>query len=319
MSLRCCPKCNSELGSSDHYFCSTCGFVLPSSLISTEVPLKSKSFRSGLIGGKATAQLQKFKSSRLHLVVNKKNIKYYLLAIVLFVLGIFAGNIATFIFSTITVTQSPKGGKSVATSPSTDASKNVIDSTVALTSGALIPNKMADYIPSKIDLYVLIPDSKSFVSLMSPELNIDPTTVGAYTSLISGPIAFYSAHVDGTQVWAVLTTVREKNLVAAILKDKSFGDLKLTLIDDVLIATPSDTALKMTEESINNYALTLNQNPAFISAKTALTSQGKILIMSFNSDGIKLLEEVKPQLKDTVLADLIDQFIISGYNEVVVK
>lgn len=314
---RICPFCKSVLHKNSSFFCLSCGNVLPDELQLKEVSLRNVR-EMGEVESKLVSLSKSFKNIG-------KNI-FDMVDTKILAIGVSIGILITvcfyllvrFTLPTFTnldidkVIDDNKKDESIVVSQTKPS--NIINLEISLTSGILGQNKVTEYVPYDVDLYMEFTDFNSFepyFNFMGGELfTLSESTKDKVKS-------FYSAFVltrDGNKHWTFIVFPLEEDLNAG-----SYSGLTTEKIGNSIVVSTNEVVIEEVKSAKSGTQKSLALNSSYVLTKNSLPVEGKVFIMFFNNNGKSELENILAKTTSDELKLIINKFKELNSNYIVIK
>jgi hypothetical protein len=305
--IRICPNCKAKLGSFDNYFCSECGNALPQELVLVNVRFK-QTIEIEQEPGKTDILLKSFKES-LTKVFTVANMGETLLAITL---------LAAVGYPTYTLMQ--RMINTLNTSPvivpvskveQSTSSSLAIKSTYKV--GSFNPT-FANYVPYDADTYVEIADFRGFAEDYALYDKAYAQLVADLEKSISPSFGAFLKN----GAWTCILLPNDRDFDVSVINLSNYPWLKAKVVTNALVITTDETVLKDVEDSKGGITKNLSLNSKFVTGRSKLSSQGKIMIVNLTSKGMAQLESLRDKNIPVNFKTLLNTFINSKVDSTVV-
>jgi hypothetical protein len=233
------------------------------------------------------------------------------------VLGIGINIIGGYIYKNII--KKPNNSKSVNINGN---QKNVITSNLPLTPNSFGRDSIAEYVPANCILFVEINGLKTFELSIPDIVKIQSANIDNYellSKLLSDHVGIFAVKNNDYVEWGVISYTNPE--IKELIENEA--DLnkywKYKNLESVVILATNESIFKMVSDSNSRYNLNLSLSPKYVLAKSRVPSEGKVQVMAFSDEGLKLIETLKGYSDITPINDILDQVVKSGYNEVVIN
>jgi len=306
---RICPTCNVTLGSYDNYFCSNCGSVLPQEIVVTSPNLRAKVFVPSYSVGKS-----KFSLDFIYLPSSRK------LAAFLFVICAFL--LASFGF----IKFYPKlreiaFSKNNSAKPNLDSDagkQKALDLNIQLKSSLFGSDRMAEYIPSDVALYLETDDLKQFIDLYVNDSGLNKDLINKIAPLLGDHFAFFVTQSKGEYDWNFIFVPRDARELDKRLKDINEKYWNFGMVEGKLVMTSNRKVIEDVRLAKNKISLNMSLSSFYVKEKQNLLPRGQVLIILFSNDGTMALEKIKSFKVNIGLINAIDRILKTGFSSLVV-
>ena len=314
MSVRLCPKCQHELKSYDHFFCSNCGETLPENVSDPNVPIKTLISYYTFEESKSPKPVKLFKHLSIG-VKARENRKYISIALILILVGIVSERLYGIIMNDSEITFTPK--TTIEVQPS--SSVEVINTPLTLQKGPFLNNDFSKIVPSDISVYVEFNDLSFLDFVTADDLDIKEKS--------TGKAALFKTNKDLDNGWGALVELRQESIVevAAALNKFTEKGLKAGIFERYLLVSSSENVYENMLRAKDSLILNLMRNPAYSQVKAKTIPEGKILFLKVSQDKDTALGEVmtyeflgEGEALSTI-SKLLEQVLNSSYNELVIN
>ena len=310
MSVRLCPKCQHELKSYDHFFCSNCGETLPENVSDPNVPIKTLISYYTFEESKSPKPVKLFK--HLSIGVKAREIS---IALILILVGIVSERLYGIIMNDSEITFTPK--TTIEVQPS--SSVEVINTPLTLQKGPFLNNDFSKIVPSDISVYVEFNDLSFLDFVTADDLDIKEKS--------TGKAALFKTNKDLDNGWGALVELRQESIVevAAALNKFTEKGLKAGIFERYLLVSSSENVYENMLRAKDSLILNLMRNPTYSQVKAKTIPEGKILFLKVSQDKDTALGEVmtyeflgEGEALSTI-SKLLEQVLNSSYNELVIN
>lgn len=298
---RNCPECRNKLTSSDNYFCTTCGAVLPQELTTFPASIKRK---------------YRLSEKNISSVKKKNGQKTYLgplLKVISLIFIVICGYFLVTIVSNKIVNKNTSH-PAVVTKKQDTKPQMIQEPEVfkEFKSGVISGNKEPYYIPFNVDIYVEGKDLYEFAEHFSDVLKGTEYQkfIDLHKNDLKPEFAGFLVNQSGNNIWSFLLFPSSSSQEIMIDK-KEFTELQWKKIDDAILITIDPSIIKSVEDSKQGIEKNLNLNPVYINFKNQLPPNGKLFLIPLNKTGSRYLENllnagISPQFKE-VLNNFLNQ------------
>ena len=314
MSVRLCPKCQHELKSYDHFFCSNCGETLPENVSDPNVPIKtlvSYYTYEESKSPKTVKVLKHFVSG----VKAKENRKYIVIALLLIFAGVISERLYGVIMNNSEIVLTPKKTVEIPPSPSIE----IINTPLSLQKGPFLNNDFAKLVPSDISIYLEFNDLSFLEFVTENDLGIKDKS--------AGKAALFKTNKDLDNGWGAIIELKQESIVEVAAELDQFKEkgLKAGISDKYLLVSASENIYENMLRAKDSLILNLVRNPFYSQTKAKAVPEGKILILKMSQVNDAALEEV---LKFNYfgsgenlsnISQLMERILNSRYNELVIN
>ena len=307
---RICPKCNSVLGSFDHYFCSTCGNSLEGDVVQPVTFTRTTYFT--VPSNSRTEFLNKAVEvvrGKVEVLLSSKNLVMGLSALLLLVLAV---GVIYYL-----VNQSNK--EAVPSANPQNKSEFTINLNIPAKSGLFGSDTIAENVPDDVELYIEGFDYDWISSLYLEDGRFKEEFLGIFSRLFSDHYALFAVREKGRWTWTAVFIPRDMGTITRELEEVSVPGAQFKLIGDRFIVSTEEELFEDVEEARSKTDLNLPLTPEYVSSKAKLEKEGKILIIFFNDESKEVLKSKTAEISSAKLSDLVEQILKSGYNELVIK
>ncbi|OGC70191.1 hypothetical protein A2415_00780 [candidate division WWE3 bacterium RIFOXYC1_FULL_39_7] len=316
LMARICPNCKNKLGVFDYYFCSNCGETLSVDQLNTDASFKKViNFVPPKRKGAEFVNNLKPVFQQVSHVINLKLILAVLLALI--AIG----------FPTYVLIEKFQLGKGLNlkrdVSDSIDltgigASQNSLKLSLNLKSHVFGTDKIAEYIPYDIDLYVEGQDLHKLGELLSES---DPY----YTDLVNSlqkdfgvHFAIFAKETEGQINWGLvlipLDSTGEVNLDIS-----EYSWLKAARVEGAYVISNNETMLLSVNEAKAKISRNLQMHPKYILSKNALPKSGQFYILALTPKGKEFVSQLDKSIKaPDLFRNVVNSYSKSNLDDVVV-
>ena len=314
MSVRLCPKCQHELKSYDHFFCSNCGETLPENVSDPNVPIKTLISYYTFEESKSSKPVKLFKHLSIG-VKARENRKYISIALILILVGIVSERLYGIIMNDSEITITPK--TTIEVQPSFLI--EVINTPLALQKGAFLNNDFSKIVPSDISIYVELNDLSFLEFVTKDDLGIKDKS--------TGKAAIFKTNKDLDNGWGALVELRQESIVevASTLDKFIEKGLKAGIFERYLLVSASENVYENMLRAKDSLILNLMRNPTYSQVKAKAIPEGKILFLKVSQDKDTALGEVmkyeflgEGEVLNNI-SQLLERVLNSSYNELVIN
>lgn len=325
MTLRICPTCHSRLTFSDHYYCSTCGARLSVETSNSYVPVKTKT------------QILKVKNSRwkeisenleiqtrLNKIKKQPLVEVMVLSMLLGVCFIVYNSIYERYFAVYLKDYISSRFPSNANVKQPLGADNVIRAPFVAMSTSFSDENFSFAVPSKVDLFVEFNDANSILTILgkpgNPELNYPVFKyVWGNWELFENRSAFFSRYENNKYKVVFMFITKPDADTNKLITEFPESEYKPKLIGRFFVISNDSGLFSEIDSASRGVSLSLSKNSYYVLYNSKLFKEGFLRIFRFNDSGRKYLLMLRDSITSVPLTDLLDQFIKSGYNEVVVN
>jgi hypothetical protein len=314
---RICPFCKSVLHKNSSFFCSSCGNVLPD-----ELQLKKVSLRNVREMNEAESRLVSLSKSFKGIgknIFDMVDTKILAIGISLGILiAVCFYLLVRFTLPTFTnldidkITNGDEKEESIVVS--TTKPSNIISLETGIKSGIFGQNKVTEFVPYDVDLYMEFNDFSTF----EPYFNFLGGELFTLSESIKDKVnPFYSAFLvtrDGNKYWTFIIFPLEGDLNAG-----SYSGLTTDNIENFTVISTNEVVIEEVKATKLGTQKSLALNPSFVLIKNTLPVEGKILITTFNDSGKLELENILAKTTSDDIKLIINKFKELKSNFIVIK
>lgn len=334
MPYRICPKCNKALNSSEHFFCSNCGEILPKDLTSRDMNVRVRTTFFKEEHGAYTGILSGFREKASGIVggISRRPLAEILLLLNLLAVCVLIYQLAFPKFarllqfsimpkndselSILEVRESTESTVSTGIS-SKNLGEKLEEIIVGLSSGPILKSEYSKIFPNDTKLVAFGSTIKQLDRILLDSYD------SAFTNEISQSTGSYAFGVrddgnDGYHWVFVLGSLLSDGALESLKKDFDFIFLKQT--NQYLIISTSESFIDDIENTMNKNSLSLANNPTYVLKEPYIPNQSGVVLVDLGMGSKNIYQDTKDQ---AVISDefkqLLDRFIKSSYNDFILN
>ncbi|OGC57487.1 hypothetical protein A3H26_01320 [candidate division WWE3 bacterium RIFCSPLOWO2_12_FULL_36_10] len=306
---RICPTCNTILGSYDNYFCSNCGSTLPQEIAVSSPNLRARVYAPSYLTGK-----NKFSFDFIHFPSFKKSIAFVF--VVCAFLAVSFGFIK-FYPALMKIVSSKDHLKK----PSLDSDlgkQKALDLDIQLKSSTFGSDKIAEYIPENVVLYLETDDLKKLIEIYAGGSGLNKELINNVAPLLGDHFAFFVTKDKGEFDWNFIFAPRDAQESNKRLKDINERYWNFGIVEGKLVMTSNKKVIEDVRLAKNKISLNMSLNSSYVKEKQKLLPKGQVLIILFSNDGVNALEKIKGFKVNAGLINTIDRILKTGLKSLVI-
>jgi len=334
MPYRVCPKCNKVLNTSEHFFCSNCGEILPKELTSRDMNVRVRTTFFKEEHGTYAGILSGFreKTSRIVGGISRRPLAEVLLLLNLLAVCVLIYQLAFPNFARLlqfSIMPKSDSGLSVlevrgstestasASVSSTNFGEEIDEISAGLSSGIILKSEYSKIFPNDTEL----------VAFGGNINQLDKILLDSYESAFvreivqsTGSYAF-GVRGDGENGYhwvLVLESLFSESALESLKKDFDFVALKQT--DKYLLISTSESYINDIESTMDKNNLSLANNPNYVLKEPYIPNQSGVVLVDLGLGSKNIYQDIKDQ---AVVSDefkqLLDRLIKSSYNDFILN
>ena len=306
---RICPACNINLGSYDNYFCSNCGNKLPQEMVSTNPDLRAKVFVPSYLVVK-----KKFSLDFIYLPSFKKSVAF------VFIICVFLFSSFSFIKFYPRLRQLAFGKNNlVKPKINSDMGKQApLDLDLELKSSLFGSDRIAEYVPEEVILYLEADDLKKFIELYARDSGLGKDLINKIAPLLGDHFAFFVTLNEGEYDWNFIFIPKDEQKLSIELKNTDEKYWNFGIVEGKLVMASNKRVIEDVRLAKNKISLNMSLSTSYVKEKQNLLPKGQVLIILFSDEGVSALEVIKGFKVSSNLINTINRVLKAGSKSLVV-